>query len=448
MLSATFSILPGVGPVRERTLWARGIRTRSQLLEELRAGTSPGNLLRKPESPLPSRSGGIPDPRARSWIRTLEEAQEAESRNDLSWFLERLPGREHWRVLQGRVAEGLYLDIETTGGAPGRSGLTVLGVLFEGRFHQWVWPECMDAVHDMVLRAPFVGSFAGRSFDVPFLLAALPGFPEPRAQIDLLSLARGLGLRGGLKGVEAHYGLHRDDDVEGLRGHHAVFLWQQYRAGDTRALDLLLRYNRADVEMLPLIGERLCRDLRRRCPLASHDAEGHPVDAPGEAPVELRLVRDEPGPSLASGRQSSTSNAGSRSPRTRSLSRGPTDTSSREEPPVIVALAGPFWARLQAGRAWVSRITKPRDALLLIRAARPGRIVLDPEHAPLAESLRELGAVLVERSLGQAFGLLPQPERSLRERLAHLGVRCARTRREEELPVLALAASELVSPAP
>ena len=82
----------------------------------------------------------------------------------------------------------------------------------------------------------------------------------------LLPLARRAKIRGGLKGVERHYGLDRDEDVSGLRGIHAIYLWNQWRRGDAGALDRLLRYNRADVEMMPLVGERLCRDLLAAVP--------------------------------------------------------------------------------------------------------------------------------------------------------------------------------------
>ncbi len=56
-----------------------------------------------------------------------------------------------------------------------------------------------------------------------------------------------LGYKGGLKKIEQQAGISRQSDVSGLNGYDAVRLWQKYRRGKKKALDLLIRYNQEDV---------------------------------------------------------------------------------------------------------------------------------------------------------------------------------------------------------
>jgi hypothetical protein len=79
---------------------------------------------------------------------------------------------------------------------------------------------------------------------------------------DLCYGARRVGLKGGLKRLEEIIGVARDHEVSGMDGYHAVLLWQEWLRGKSKALDLLVRYNREDtVNLLPL-AERIYRMLR------------------------------------------------------------------------------------------------------------------------------------------------------------------------------------------
>lgn len=259
MLLSTLQHLPQIGPVRERAAWNQGLTSWDAFETARRQKVS------DPDDPI---------------LLGLKESRQALENQDWGYFLSRLPHRLHWRVLAGRVHQGLYFDIETNGG----SLVTVLGAWYQGEFRQWTWPEVPERFFQWVAEAPFVSGYCSRGFDVPVTRAAYPRCPLPRAQIDLVSLTRALGMRGGLKGAEKALGIQRQEDLDGLRGSDAIWLWDRWRNGqDQASLDRLERYNRADVEKLPELATRLLE----LCYLAeTKDLElpALPQEVPLEAP--------------------------------------------------------------------------------------------------------------------------------------------------------------------
>ena len=149
-----------------------------------------------------------------------------------------------------------YLDIETTGFIGGSSYPTVVAVAidFPGDWsvEQLVGGDIIrDAIDHMLQGVTTIYTFNGSSFDLPFL-AWKPGIDLRRRFLhhDLMHVSRRAGLRGGLKHIERVLGIERRDLPE-MGGHDAILLWQKYLdEHNTSALDLLLEYNRADVENL------------------------------------------------------------------------------------------------------------------------------------------------------------------------------------------------------
>jgi uncharacterized protein YprB with RNaseH-like and TPR domain len=85
----------------------------------------------------------------------------------------------------------------------------------------------------------------------------VPGLDLPH--LDLRFLARRVGLSGGLKLIERDLGLARDREFAMMTGHDAVHLWNLWdRRGNAKALDLLLRYNEADVVNLREVADVVC----------------------------------------------------------------------------------------------------------------------------------------------------------------------------------------------
>ncbi|HIH69434.1 ribonuclease H-like domain-containing protein [Methermicoccus shengliensis] len=58
-------------------------------------------------------------------------------------------------------------------------------------------------------------TFNGRRFDVPFLLSEMPELEMQCMHADLLYPTRLIGIRGGLKSVEAQLGIARSEEVQG-----------------------------------------------------------------------------------------------------------------------------------------------------------------------------------------------------------------------------------------
>lgn len=147
-----------------------------------------------------------------------------------------------------------YLDVETDE----RHALTVLGVFRPDRGHrQWIRPnfsrmELLNYLTDVEL----LMTYNGARFDLPLVRDQL-GADLVRLfrHRDLMLDCWAQNLYGGLKKVEQRLGIHRD--TEGVDGWAAIRLWHAHRTGDADALDLLLRYNREDVENLEALARKL-----------------------------------------------------------------------------------------------------------------------------------------------------------------------------------------------
>lgn len=73
--------------------------------------------------------------------------------------------------------------------------------------------------------------------------------------------ARRIGLKGGLKRLELCFGIQRHEEVRGMGGYDAVLLWEEAKRGNSRALDLLLLYNKEDTVNLLGMADIIYRRL-------------------------------------------------------------------------------------------------------------------------------------------------------------------------------------------
>jgi uncharacterized protein YprB with RNaseH-like and TPR domain/predicted nuclease with RNAse H fold len=274
MIEATFLHIPGIGRKTEQRLWNNGITSWDRFEAHLATGVRLRNLVHSRQGFQPDLfSDDCPDarePQSVELLQILELSRAALQRQEYAFFLDRLDSGDHWRLLVQRWQSALYLDIETTGLSREFHSATVIGALWEGKFHQWVWPEPLGELFDLVRRAPLVVTFNGQRFDLPFLATQFAEFPKPRAHIDLLGTARAAEYSGGQKEVETLLGLQRDPSLEGVDGEQAVEFWCRTLYGDEASFHRLLRYNRADVEMLPQIAEQLCTKLLAKTPSAAN----------------------------------------------------------------------------------------------------------------------------------------------------------------------------------
>lgn len=232
MLRSTFILLDGVGEKIERRLW----RTGHLVWEDFVAARTVSGI-------SPARKAGHD--------RMLEAAREALDLGDAAFFSRRLARREQWRLYDAFRDSVRFLDIETTGG-PGGGDVTVVGLSdgIETRSLVRGIDLTIEALREALEPCRMLVTFFGTGFDLPVLARCFPEIDWDRPHLDLCFALRRLGLRGGLKWIEEAVGLQRDEEVRGLDGYDAVRLWRAYNGGAERALDLLVRYNGADVRNL------------------------------------------------------------------------------------------------------------------------------------------------------------------------------------------------------
>jgi uncharacterized protein YprB with RNaseH-like and TPR domain len=249
MLTSTFVLLQGVGPVTERRWWHDGVLDWNTFVNR------------------PRIAGLSPDRKA-LYNEDLFLALAAFEAGDFSSLAARLPSREHWRFYDDCRSTALYLDIETTGLSPHdpAGSVTVVGLHQNGCTTTLVQDDTLttDRLQAELDRCTVLVTFFGSVFDVPYLRAKFPRLRFPMPHFDLCLAARRLGMRGGLKHLEQELGLERAPDLCGLDGLDAVRLWSQWCFGDQMALDTLLAYNRADTETLVPLATLVYKEMMVR----------------------------------------------------------------------------------------------------------------------------------------------------------------------------------------
>ena len=237
MLEQTFIHIPGVGRQTERELWADGIRCWDDADSfEKRFGHVGARLQQKLDEYIP---------RSRQAIKEKDAA-----------FFERLSHvGEAWRIFPEFADQCVYLDIETTGLSTVFDTVTMVG-LYDGRKYQlFVDGDNLQELPQHLRKYSLVVTFNGSGFDLRFLTFTFPELVLPPVHIDLRWVTRKLGLKGGLKEVEAQIGITRPSEVEELTGFDATVLWAKHLRGDKHALRQLIQYNTEDVVHLKAIME-------------------------------------------------------------------------------------------------------------------------------------------------------------------------------------------------
>ena len=250
MITASFRHLPGIGALRERQLWRRGIRTWADLPVE----------------------GPILSPRLDQRLRDgVAESAARFLRGELDWFAARLPPNEQWRLLPHVFDGAAFLDIETAGvaRAPGEPDqVTVIGVLDGQGAHAFVAGRDLNDFPERASGWRALVTFNGACFDVPTLRKAFPRWSPPACHIDLCPAFRRLGEAGGLKRIEPRLGLFRPPHLANLSGVDAIWLWHAQRRGDPVALLRLVEYCLTDTVHLKTLAELAYNRLLARTGMA------------------------------------------------------------------------------------------------------------------------------------------------------------------------------------
>jgi uncharacterized protein len=242
MLEHTFIHIPGIGPKTEQAIWRRGILTWEQFLNQQATVLSPG----------------------RDDVIHRELTASLENREDIRFFLNRLPVSDHWRTYWNFKDQAVFLDIETNGGYQGLEEITLIG-LFDGSLvRTFISGRDLHEFEEAIQAYDLVITYNGTGFDLPCLKRCFRHLTLPAGHIDLRFLLKKIGLAGGLKAIEKKVGLVRDAEVDGLNGFDAVHLWKAYEWGDESALRRLILYNTADIVHLKPLMELAFREMKTR----------------------------------------------------------------------------------------------------------------------------------------------------------------------------------------
>lgn len=226
-LERTFQLSKGVGPYRERELWAQGLET----WEQFEAAAAKGVVMSKSIDA--------------ATLEKIAEARAALAKKDLATLAALVSPKEHWRLYPHFVDQAAFFDIE----ADGDNVPTVVGVMDREGVVSFERGKTLNALPARLAKSPIWVTFNGAVFDVPVLEKAFEGveFPQPLVHIDLRFLVRRTGLKGGLKGIEEALKLHRPPHLKGVKGFDAIRLWREWtEQKNVTALRILLEYNLYD----------------------------------------------------------------------------------------------------------------------------------------------------------------------------------------------------------
>ena len=224
-LERTFQLTKGVGPWRERDLWARELATWADFERAAAIGTVMNERL------------------DRELLVAIGKARDALKRKSLAELAKLVPAKEHWRLYGHFMEEAAYFDIE----ADGEHVPTIVGVMDRQGVATFRRGHSLQQLPERLAKSPLWVTFNGSVFDVPALEKDFEEFPKPLVHLDLRFLIRHAKLKGGLKGVEDSIGLGRPPHLKGVRGLDAIRLWREWNATrDLTALRILVEYNLYD----------------------------------------------------------------------------------------------------------------------------------------------------------------------------------------------------------
>jgi len=240
-------MLKGIGEKTEINLWRKGITDWLSFLET-------------------ERVKGISEGRKRYFDALLRHAEHR--LHEPEFLASFFPPALHWRLYRHLMENTVYLDIETSG-LSFYSEITVLGVYraAEGRYISLVQGFNLNhrTVKEALRDASIFVTFNGSSFDIPFIRRHFPFTLPAVPHLDLRFASRKLGCTGGLKSIEKEFGIGRDYEVETLTGEDALLYWRMWKKdGNRKALEVLKSYNRADVENLVPLADKVYALLAER----------------------------------------------------------------------------------------------------------------------------------------------------------------------------------------
>ncbi len=221
----TFQLSKGVGPWREKDLWARGIF----VWDDFEAAARKTVVMSKRLD--------------LQMLERIEQARHALAHGDLAKLAGWIPTREHWRLYPTFAHRAAFFDLE----ADGETQITVGGLMDCDGLATFIRGSTLPELPIRLAKSAIWVTFNGLVFDVPVLKHHFEDLVRPVVHLDLKVVLRKTRQTGGLKEIEERLGLRRPPHLKGVGGMDAIRLWRTLQnTGDRSALRFLVEYNLYD----------------------------------------------------------------------------------------------------------------------------------------------------------------------------------------------------------
>lgn len=241
MIRNSFIILDGVGKRLEENIWKQGITSWELFLDK--------RIVR-----------GISKRRKELYDNEINRASKALYELNSSYFIEKLPLSETWRLYEFFKDEAIFLDIETSMDR----NISIIG-LFDGIETKIMIKNInLDyiALKNELMKYKLIVTFNGASFDLPILKRKFPNLLPRIPHFDVRFACRKINLNGGLKEVEKKLGIERCIEVKSY-SFDAIQLWDMFKKTKNKYyLELLIKYNEEDVINLKSVSDRVVKLLK------------------------------------------------------------------------------------------------------------------------------------------------------------------------------------------
>ncbi len=233
MIDQTFLHCKGIGPTSQQKLFDAGFNNWQAALDN--------------SEKLPLTEKIRP-----GLIKEISECARALEDENIHALVNKFKAGDQWRILGYYFDKASYFDIETSF-KDNDMIVTVIGCYHKGELYHFIRGENLDDFLDLLDDIDLLVSFNGKSFDIPHILNAyhIPSIPCPH--IDLRWVCFHCDYTHGLKYIEKEMGIIRPDDLKGVDGFEAVYMWHDWVNGNAESRRKLIRYCGADVVSLQLV---------------------------------------------------------------------------------------------------------------------------------------------------------------------------------------------------
>ena len=239
MIRNSFIFLERISKKKEQNIWQQGVKDWQDFIKR-------------------EKVKGISKEKKFYYNRKLQEAQQELFAENPLYFIKKLPQIEMWRLYDYYKDEACFLDIEID--SYGKIVLAGISDYYNTNFFVKGFNLNKKQIEQELKKFKLVITFNGSAFDLPKLKKELK-IETNQPHLDLKQLCVNLGLIGGLKEVERILNLKRPKNLYG----NPIILWKAFHAsGDNEYLDLLIEYNREDIENLKLIADYIYKKMSEK----------------------------------------------------------------------------------------------------------------------------------------------------------------------------------------